>query len=156
MRLHLERQDDAFLFTARNEAGHEITLDTSLEDDGNVSGIGAMQVVAVGLGHCSSVDVISILKKQRQTIDEYRVVVDAERASDETPAVFREIHVHYYIDGDVEPDKARRAINLSLGKYCSVARMLEKTAEITYSLTLNGEAEVTNCSYEPHGSQQRA
>lgn len=144
------------MFTARNEAGHEITLDTSLEEDGEVHGIGAMQVVAVGLGHCSSVDVISILKKQKQAIDDYRVTVDAERAHDETPAVFRKIHLHYYIDGDVALAKARRAINLSLGKYCSVARMLEKTAEITYSLTLNGESKVNNRSYERPESQQRA
>jgi putative redox protein len=156
MQLELERQDDAYLFTAQNEAGHEITLDTSLEEDGEEHGVGAMQVVAIGLGHCSSVDVISILKKQKQTIQGYRVTVDAERAHGETPAVFRKIHLHYYIDGKVKPLKAERAINLSLGKYCSVARMLEKTAEITYSLTVNGEAEATNCSYEQKESQQRA
>lgn len=156
MKLELERQDDDFLFIGRNETGHEVTLDTSLDEGGEEHGVGAMQVVAMGLGHCSSVDVISILKKQKQTIEDYRVVVEPERAHDETPAVFRKIHVHYFIDGDVDPAKARRAINLSLGKYCSVARMLEKTADITYSLAVNGVDEVTDCSYERQETQQRA
>lgn len=155
MKLELERQDDAFLFTGRNETGHEITLDTSLDEGGEEHGVGAMQVVAMGLGHCSSVDIISILQKQKQTIDGYRVVVDAQRAYDETPAVFRQIDLHYHIDGEVDPTKVRRAINLSLGKYCSVARMLEKTADIRYSLTVNGVDEATDCSYERQGSQER-
>lgn len=148
MKLELERQNNAYHFIATNETGQQVSLDASPAIGGEGRGVRAMEVVAIGLGHCSSVDILSILKKQKQEVADYDIDITAERAEEETPAVFKDIHLHFRLTGEVEPHKAQRAIELSLGKYCSVARMLEKTAAITYSLTINGVDEATDCTYE--------
>ncbi len=98
-----------------------------------------MQLVAMGLGGCSAMDVVTILNKQRQQIESLSIQIDAERATDQVPAVFTDIHLHYALGGNLDAEKVRRAIDLSLEKYCSVSRMLEKTARITYSFSVNGE-----------------
>jgi putative redox protein len=98
-----------------------------------------MQMVAMALAGCSSIDVISILNKSKQRIDRFDVEVDAARAKDQVPAVFTDMHLHFNVEGEVEPEKVRRAIELSVEKYCSVSKMLEKTATITHSFSVNGE-----------------
>lgn len=135
MKVHLERINDAIQFATRNASGYEFTVASEPEQEG----VSPMEMVAMGLGGCSSIDILSILQKQRQQIDHFDVEVDGERATDQVPAVFTSLHLHYRVDGDVEPKKVRRAIELSLDKYCSVSKMLEKAATISYAFTLNGE-----------------
>jgi putative redox protein len=134
MKVQLQQVDDQIQFQAQSESGYDFMVASADE----LEGVSPMEMVALGLGSCSSVDILNILEKQRQTVERYDVDVDAERATDEVPAVFTHLHVHYTVDGDVEPEKVRRAIELSLDKYCSVSRMLEKTAEISYAFTVNG------------------
>lgn len=134
MKVHLDQLDDAIQFRAQNESGYDFTVASSDEQEG----VSPMEMVALGLGGCSSIDILSILKKQRQSVDDFEVDVDAERATDEVPAVFTSLHVHYRFEGGVEPEKVRRAIELSLDKYCSVSHMLEATATISYDFTVNG------------------
>ena len=134
MRVQLDQIDDNIHFRARNESDYEFSVASSAE----LEGVSPMEMVAMGLGGCSSVDILSILEKQRQTVDDFSVDVDAERATEQVPAVFTSLHVHYDVEGDVEPEKMRRAVNLSLDKYCSVSKMLEKTATISYTFTVNG------------------
>jgi putative redox protein len=98
-----------------------------------------MQLVVMALGGCSSIDIVDILRKGRQRIDAFTVEIDAERATDQTPALFTTIHAHYALEGDLDVARVRRAIRLSLDKYCSVARILEQTAQITYSFSVNGQ-----------------
>jgi putative redox protein len=95
-------------------------------------------MVALSFGGCSSIDILTILQKQRQTVTHFDVTVDGKRA-DDTPAVFTRLHAHYRLEGDVDPDKVRRAIELSLDKYCSVSKMLEPTVALAYTFTINGE-----------------
>lgn len=134
MDVSLERIHDRIQFEAENESGYTFTV----ASDEEMEGVSPMEMVALGLGGCSSVDVLSILETQRQSVEAYDVDVEAERASDEVPAVFTTLHVHYVVDGDVAPEKVRRAIELSLDKYCSVSHMLEATATISYTFTVNG------------------
>ena len=134
MNVHLERINDAIQFQARNERGHRVTVAGSAEQDG----VSPMEMVAIGFGGCSSIDILSILEKQRQPVEDFDVEVDAERA-DDTPAVFTELHAHYRVEGDVEPDKVQRAIELSLDTYCSVSKMLEKAVTISYTFSVNDE-----------------
>jgi len=134
MTVHLEQINDAIQFRGQTESGYAVTVASSDEQEG----ARPMELVALSLGGCSSIDVLSILEKQRQTVDAFDVDVEAERVTDETPAVFTSLHVHYRVDGDVEPDKVRRAIDLSLGTYCSVSHMLDATASISYAFTVNG------------------
>ncbi len=138
MNIHLHRLDDAFHFLATNEAGNEVHLDVTEEEGGSGRGAGPMQSVIMALGGCSSIDIILILKKQRQDLRDFDVDIAYERAKDQVPALFTRIHAHYVLTGDLDPAKVRRAIDLSLTTYCSVAKILEKTAPITASFSING------------------
>jgi putative redox protein len=136
MKVYLKHLDTRH-FVGRNEAGLETHFDTPPEEGGSGSAPGPMQTVAMALGACSGIDVVSILKKSRQSINSFDIEVEYERA-DRTPAVFTTMHLHYILNGDLDPRIVSRAVALSVGKYCSVTRMLEKTATITYSYSVNG------------------
>lgn len=139
MRVTLDRTDGAFHFVGRNQEGLETHFDTSIEEGGTGSAPGPMQTVAMALGACSGIDIVSILNKARQEIESFGMEIDYERATDEVPRVFTKMHVHYSLTGDLDVEKVRRAVELSLRKYCSVAGMLEKTATISHSFSVNGE-----------------
>ncbi len=134
MHVQLERINDAIQFRGTN-GSYDLTIASSDEQEG----ISPMEMVALSVGGCSSIDILMILEKQRQAVDDFAAEVDAERA-DEHPAVFTDIHVRYRLTGEVDPEKVRRAIDLSLDKYCSVSNMVDTTATITYGFTVNGEA----------------
>ena len=138
MKINLHRLDNAFHFLATNDAGNEVHLDVSPEEGGAGQGAGPMQAVIMALGGCSGIDIVSILKKGRQDLQGFDVEIDYERAEGEVPALFTHIHAHYILTGNLDPEKARRAVDLSINKYCSVAKILEKTATITASFSVNG------------------
>ena len=133
MRVHLERVNNAVQFTGVNESGNHLTIASGAEQEG----VSPMEMTAMAIGGCSSIDILMILEKQRQPVDSFAVQVDAERADDH-PRVFTDVHVHYTFTGDADPDKVRRAIDLSLDTYCSVSNMIDTTATLTYAFTLNG------------------
>ncbi len=137
MKIHVERVDDKFHFVGKNERGNLVHMDRSVEQGGTGEGAGPMQLLIMGLGGCSGIDILTILQKGRQRVDEFKVDIDAERAKDEIPSLFTKIHAHFTVSGDLDPDKVRRAIELSLTKYCSVAKTLESSATITFSYTVN-------------------
>jgi putative redox protein len=135
--IQVERVDDAFHFVGRNSRGNTVHMDVGPEDGGTGQGAGPMQTLLIALGGCSGIDIVSILKKGRQEITAFRVDFEAEREQDAVPSPYKRIHAHYTLEGNLDPDKVRRAIELSLTKYCSVAKTLECTAEITYSFSVN-------------------
>lgn len=92
-----------------------------------------MQLLLVAAASCSSIDIISILKKQKQPLKDIKITVQGEREKDKVPSLFTDIHIHYKLFGDLNEDKVKRAINLSIEKYCSVSKTLEVTAKITTS-----------------------
>ena len=119
-------------FKASTESGHDITLDASPDHGGENAGARPMETVLVGLGGCSAIDVMLILKKSRQQVTDCEIEIQAERA-DAIPAVFSKIHVSFILTGDnLDSKKVNRAVALSMEKYCSVTRMLEKTADMTF------------------------
>jgi putative redox protein len=136
MKITIDRLNDAFHFEATNEQGRTVEMDSSPENGGNNLGFRPMQMLLAGIGGCSGIDIIDILKKQRQDVSDFQIVVEGERVKDQVPAVFETIHLHFIVKGNVESDKLARAINLSMEKYCSVAKMLEKTAKITHSFEI--------------------
>jgi putative redox protein len=137
MRINVKRVDDAFHFVGTNDRGNTVDMDTSIEKGGTGLGAGPMQLLIMGFGGCSGIDIISILKKSRQQVVDFSMAIDAERPQDEVPSPYNRIHAHYTLTGDLDPDKVRRAISLSIEKYCSVSRTLETYAEITFSFTVN-------------------
>ena len=139
MKILLNRVDDAFHFEAKNEDGNIVHIDGAPAIGGTGSGARPMQLLIMGLGGCSAMDMILILKKQKQVIDDLQIELDAERFEDRTPAPFKDIHVTFKFKGDLDVKKIKRAVALSMDKYCSVTKILEETATITYSSTVNGE-----------------
>ncbi|MFT7660645.1 MAG: putative redox protein [Gammaproteobacteria bacterium] len=119
-------------FEATTESGHSVIMDSSPDVGGENTGARPMEMLLVGLGGCSSIDVLLMLEKGRQIITDCRVEVTAERA-DDYPKVFTRIHLHFIVEGKkVSGKQVQRAINLSAEKYCSATIMLAKTAEITH------------------------
>lgn len=118
-------------FIAESGSGHAIVVDGSPDVGGRNLGARPMELVLMGTGACSAIDVVLILRKARQVIEDCVVELEAERAESE-PKVFTRIRMHYVVTGKgLNPAQVERAINLSKDKYCSASAMLAKTAEIT-------------------------
>ncbi|MBM9590839.1 OsmC family protein [Leptospira sp. 201903075] len=136
MNIKLNRIESPYGLEAWNESGNSIRIDASPEIGGKNSGPRPMELLIMGLAGCSSIDVLMILAKYRIEVKDYSVEVDAEREKVEEVNLFKNIHMKFKIQGDFNEDQVKRAIDLSLEKYCSVAKTLEKTAKITYELEL--------------------
>ncbi len=133
MKIEINRIDDAYRFEAHNELGQTVIMDSSAEHGGHDAGFRPMQMLLAGIGGCSGIDVIDIMKKQRQELNDIKITVEAVREQGKVPSLFTEIHLHYRFFGDIEEEKAQKALDLSIQKYCSVAKIIEKTAQISYS-----------------------
>lgn len=138
MRVVLQRREGA-LFEATNEKGHRCLLEGPPVVGGTDSALRPMEMVLVGLAGCSAVDVLLILQKGRHEIADLRVEVEGERA-EAVPAVFTRIHLRFIAAGDFSREKLQRAADLSIEKYCSVAKMLMSTVQIDHSVVLGPEA----------------
>lgn len=137
MKIYLKRTDRDFALEAQNEEGNKFVMDASTDVGGNGKGMRPMQVVLSALGGCSAIDVILILRKQKQTVTSFEIELEAEREKINEYSLFKDITLHFKIKGEVAFEKAERAIQLSFEKYCSVAKTLEPTASIHYTLTVN-------------------
>jgi len=127
---------DKVSFLGEAESGHSVLMDGAPEIGGRNLGLRPMEMVLMGAGGCTALDVVMILKKSRQKISDCMVEIEADRAK-EDPKVFTRIHYHFILIGnDLKPQKVERAINLSAEKYCSVSIMLGKTAEITHDFAI--------------------
>lgn len=131
MQIEIERVNDAVHLQAKNEQGVIVHMDGSPDIGGEDLGARPMQLVLMALGGCTSMDVLSMLKKMREEVKGYKVIVNAERAS-EHPMVFTKIHIHFILEGNLKRENVEKAIQLSMDKYCSVTHMLNKTAVITH------------------------
>lgn len=134
MKITIDRIDDATHMQVTNEDGNSIHVDGAADDP---KGVRPMQLLLMAVGSCSAIDVIGILKKQKQPLEDIKIEVVGEREKMGTYSLFKKIHIHYKFYGDIDEKKAERAINLSLDKYCSVSKTLEKTANISYSFSIN-------------------
>lgn len=124
-------------FVGKSGSGHSVTMDGPPDHGGENQGPRPMEMLLLGLGGCSTFDVMSILQKSRQDISDCRVEIEAERA-DAVPAVFTKIHLHFIVSGKgVKEAQVKRAVSLSAEKYCSASIMLEQAGvEITHSYSL--------------------
>jgi putative redox protein len=117
-------------FVGRGEDGHEVAMDASAKGGGAESAARPVDVLLDALGGCTGMDVIAILRKMRTEPSRFAVEVEGER-SEEGARPFRRIHITYVVGGDVPKPNVRKAIDLSLGKYCPIASTLSGVAEIT-------------------------
>jgi len=119
-------------------SGHAIVMDGPEEAGGNNLGIRPMEMLLLGMGGCTTIDVLSMLKKMREKVRDCRAEITAERA-DEHPKVFTKIHIHFVIEGtNLDEKKVAKAIGLSADKYCSASIMLGKTAVVTHDFEIHG------------------
>ncbi len=139
MRINLKRLDSDFNFQAINEDGNSVLIDGAPAIGGHNKGMRPMQLLLSALGGCSAIDIISILRKQKQEIESFDIEVDGDRepVGIEGYSLFKTIEVHFIFKGNLDKDKVDRAVKLSMEKYCSVTKTLEPTAKITYKVTLN-------------------
>jgi len=119
-------------------SGHAIVMDGPEDAGGNNLGIRPMEMLLLGMGGCTTIDVLSMLKKMREKVRDCRAEITAERA-DEHPKVFTKIHIHFVIEGtNLDEKKVAKAIGLSADKYCSASIMLGKTAVVTHDFEIHG------------------
>lgn len=117
-------------------SGHAVVMDGPAELGGRNLGVRPMEMMLLGMGGCTQVDVLLILRKARQDITDCVVELEAERA-EKDPKVFTRIHAHFIVSGrGLEPKHVERAIRLSAEKYCSASIMLGATAEITHDFEI--------------------
>lgn len=124
---------DGMQFEGRASSGHTLTMDADEASGGRNQGFRPMELLLVGFGGCTGMDVISILRKKRQDIAGLEMNVKGVKAETH-PHVYTEVHMEYVVKGKaVEPQAVERAISLSLEKYCSVGATLSKTGKVTSS-----------------------
>ena len=127
---------DHMSFVGESESGHSVMMDSSPDAGGRDLGVRPMEMLLLGLGGCTAIDVVSILQKSRQQISACEVEIDSERAA-EIPKVFTHIHVHFIVSGrDLDEKRVSKAVSLSADKYCSVGAMLGKVAKITHEVVI--------------------
>lgn len=125
MKARIKWVQDA-MFLAESGSGHSVVMDGPEDHGGRNLGVRPMEMLLMGLGGCSSFDVMSILKKSRQNVVDCVALLDAERA-DAVPSVFTKIHLHFVVTGHkLKEAQVKRAVELSAEKYCSASIMLEK------------------------------
>ena len=124
------------LMVGESGSGHAIVLDGPPEQGGRNLGVRPMELLLIGMGACSELDVLHILKRARQKVTACSVEVTAERATTE-PKVFTHIHAHFQVSGEhLDAHKVERAVNLSAEKYCSASIMLGAMATITHDFEI--------------------
>jgi putative redox protein len=122
---------DGMRFVATDSVGHSIVLDASKQVGGEDSGFSPLQLLLAALGGCTGIDIVDLMRKQRQQVDDLEIKVSGERV-EEPPRVYKNIRVEYRIKGTgIKEQAVQRAIQLSEEKYCSVGAMLKAKANIT-------------------------
>ncbi len=140
-KIELARVNGDYGFVATDENGHSVKMDSNPQSGGLDFGVRPMQMLLMGLGGCSAIDVIGILKKQRQEVKDYKMVINGDREAGKEPSLWRNIDIEFHLYGNIDPDKAQKAVELSVDKYCSVAATLEKAgAEIKYKVFVHATA----------------
>ncbi|MEP6926349.1 MAG: OsmC family protein [Ginsengibacter sp.] len=140
--IEMERITGDFGFEVKDENGHILHTDSSIENGGSNYGFRPMQLVLSALGSCSAIDMVSVLKKQRQTVEQFKIKIEGEREKDTIPSLWKSIKVSFELYGNIDKEKANKAGALSIEKYCSVAETLRRGGtQITWQVNvINSES----------------
>lgn len=137
MKITLNRLNDDYLFECTNAQGNKILLDNTSAP--NAQGVSPMESILMAVAACSGIDMVSILKKQRQTITSFSAEVEGERVQVDEAKPFKNILVKFILEGVIESSKALKSAALSFEKYCSVSKTLEPNVTVGYEVFVNGQ-----------------
>lgn len=132
MEINLIRKSGKFNFEATNESGFTVELDANPTIGGEGKGFRPMETLLIGLGGCSGIDMVNILTKQKEELDDIKINIIASRVNEE-PAIFEEINIQFILTGNLNEQKVERALALTFDKYCSVANILGRSAKINFT-----------------------
>ncbi len=127
---------DGMQFIGYADSGHGVVMDAPFNVGGEDTGPRPMELLLLGLGGCTGMDVVSILRKMKQNVERFEIEIEAERAKT-YPKVYTKVHIIYKVWGNVSEEKIEKAIELSQETYCSASSMFKKTAEVTYEYKIN-------------------
>jgi len=137
MNINLIRKSGKFNFEAENESGFTVELDAKAAIGGEGKGFRPMEMLLVGLGGCSGIDMVNVLTKQKEPLDDIKIAINATRKDEEMPPIFDEINIHFNLYGDLSKAKVERALALTFEKYCSVSNILGRSAKIKFTYEIN-------------------
>ena len=140
MKIELKRQNQSVHFEAQNESGNIIEFDGSASIGGQGKGMTPMEALLAAVAGCCSFDVVEILRKTRQKLDDIQVTISGDRKEVDWVKPFENMHIQFSLFGEVKEKKALQAIQLAVEKYCSVGASLDPKIPITYTFTINGIA----------------
>lgn len=136
--IELTRVEGDFGFEARDTNGNVVRMDSNPESGGVNFGVRPMQMLLMGLGGCSGIDIVSILKKQRQIVEGFDMKIEGEREAGAEPSLWKAVNIVFILKGNIDADKAKRACALSMDKYCSVAETIRKAGcNITWNVKVS-------------------
>ena len=136
--IEVDRVKNEFGFEAKDAYGHSVLIDTSPDTGGKNFGARPMQLLLMALGGCSGIDIVSILNKQRQKVDNFHMKIEGKREDGKDPSLWKTINVIFELRGKIDQNKAERACQLSIEKYCSVAETLRRGGtEIKWKVRVN-------------------
>ncbi|WP_231427415.1 OsmC family protein [Pedobacter sp. Leaf250] len=138
MNINLIRKSGKFNFEAENEGGFTVELDAKAAIGGEGKGFRPMEMLLIGLGGCSGIDMVNVLTKQKEPLDDIKIAINATRRDEEMPPIFDEIDIHFELTGDLNPTKVERALAMTFDKYCSVSNILGRSAKINFTYEIKG------------------
>ncbi|WP_316796800.1 OsmC family protein [Pedobacter agri] len=138
MNINLIRKSGKFNFEAENECGFTVELDAKAAIGGEGKGFRPMEMLLIGLGGCSGIDMVNVLTKQKEPLDDIKIAINATRRDEEMPPIFNEIDIHFELTGDLNPTKVERALAMTFDKYCSVSNILGRSAKINFTYEIKG------------------
>jgi len=137
MEINLVRKNKKFHFEAENTEGQTVGIDANPAIGGEGKGFRPMEMLLVGLGGCSGIDMINVLIKQKEPLEDVKIKINATRKDDEVPAIFDVINIHFDLYGALSVQKVERALDLTFEKYCSVSNIIGRSATIEFSYAIH-------------------
>lgn len=137
MEINLIRKNNKFNFEAQNPGGQTVELDAKPEIGGEGKGFRPMEMLLVGLGGCSGIDVVNVLTKQKEPLNDIKINIKATRKDQEMPPIFDVINIHFDLYGGLNVQKVERALALTFEKYCSVSNILERSATLNFTYEIH-------------------
>ena len=140
MEINLIRKSGKFNFEAENENGFTVNLDAKPAVGGEGQGFRPMEMLLVGLGGCSGIDIVNVLTKQKEPLNDIKIKINATRKDEEMPPIFDVIDINFELFGNLNIGKVERAIQMTFDKYCSVSNILGRSAKINFTYTINNSS----------------